>query len=218
MAKGTTFGAVHSNTDLGLIQQKVEVSPAEPKANYKNVPGANGSKDMTEALGVGVTYEDREIKWTFALYPGADWYTKQAQVSNALNGRTFHIVLDDDSLWYYDGRVTVSSYKSDRLLRQITVKAICRPYKRKLTETTVTRADLTTSYKILNCAVGAMPLVPTITVGQQTALKWGTMETTVAAGTHTLPALRICGTQAIKAKLVSGTDGTISIKWREGSL
>ncbi len=218
MAIGTTFGTIHSNTGLALIQQTVEVSPAEPKTNYKDIPGASGSKDLTEALGVGVKYADREISWTFALYPGADWYSKQAEVSNAINGKALHIIIDGDAAWYYDGRVAVDSYKADKLLRQITVKAICRPYKRKVTETPATRADLTTAYKSLTCPIGAMPLIPIVTVGQQTTVKWGTTETAIAAGTHTLPALYMAGEQIIQAKLATGSAGSISITWREGSL
>lgn len=218
MAKGTKFGTLHSNTDLGLIQQKVEISPAVPKTNYKDIPGADGSKDMTEALGVGVKYQDREIKWTFAMYPGASRSSKQSEVSNVLNGRVCRIILDDDPSWYYDGRLSVTGYKSDCLLHQISVKAVCRPYKRKLTEANIARSDLSTSYKQLSCAIGAMPQIPIITVGQQTTVKYGDAEITVTAGTHTLPALLMSGNQIIKAKLVSGSAGSITITWREGSL
>lgn len=214
---GTLFGTIHSDTDLHLIQQSIEIAPASPKTKYADVPGANGRKDLTEALGVGVVYNDRDLSWTFALYPGDDWPTKRAAVSNALNGLACHITPDDESGWYYDGRLIVSAHKSDRLLHQITVKASCRPYKRKTTESTVTRSDLSTSLKSLNCNIGAMPLIPEITVAQATTIAWGSVTTTVQAGTHKLADLRMSGAQTIKAKVASGT-GSITIKWREGSL
>ena len=86
MAKGTTFGTIHSNRDLMLIQQSIEISPAIPRINIVDVPGANGGLDLTEALGVGVLYKDREIKWTFALYPGANWAERFQAVSGSING------------------------------------------------------------------------------------------------------------------------------------
>ena len=129
MARGTDFGGVHSHRDLHLIQQKVEVQPAEPKLNLIEIPGADGSKDLSTQPADRVTFNDREITWTFALYPGENWDTKHSQVSGALNGRYCQITLDTDPGYYYLGRLVVAKYKVDGLLRQITVKAKCRPYK-----------------------------------------------------------------------------------------
>ncbi len=129
MARGTDFGGVHSHRDLHLIQPKVEVQPAEPKLNLIEVPGADCSKDLSTHPAGRVTFNDREITWTFALYPGENWDAKHSQVSGALNGRYCQIILDTDPGYYYLGRLVVSKHKVDGLLRQITVKAQCRPYK-----------------------------------------------------------------------------------------
>lgn len=217
MARGTMFGSIHSSLDLNLIQQSVEISPAQPKTNYVEIPGGDGSLDLTEALGEGARFYDREIKWTFALYPGADWYAKQAEVSNALNGLACHITPDGDEDYYYDGRLTVYAYKSDHRLRQITVKAVCRPFKRKKTETSVT-STLTTSNKSITLTNGRMPVVPTIKVTAKTVITFGSYSATVEAGTYTLPQIRLkSGSNTLKAKTSSGT-GSITITYREGSL
>lgn len=131
MAKGTDFGGIHSHRDLNLIQQTVEVDPAEPKLNLVEIPGADGAVDMTEQPAGRVTYNTRKITWTFALYPGENWDSKHRQVSNALNGRRCNITLDSDPAYYYQGRLSVSKHKVDGVLRQITVVAICQPYKLK---------------------------------------------------------------------------------------
>ena len=217
MAKGTDFGGVHSNTNLQLIQQQVEVSPAEPKLNLIDIPGANGSVDLTESLGVGVVFNDREIKWTFALYPGANWAAKQREVSNVLNGLACKITLDDDPDYYYDGRLSVSSYKSDNLLKQIVVKATCRPYKLAQSETTVTQS-LTTSLKTLTLTNDRMPVAPTITVTAETTLQWGGNTYTLASGTHELLDIMLQeGDNTLRAKVSSGT-GRITITYRQGAL
>ena len=216
MARGTLFGVVHSSTTLHLIQQNVEVGPAEPKTSLVEIPGGNGSIDLTEALGAGVAYKDRTIKWTFALYPGEPWASKRSEVSNAINGKRLRIVLDDDPTWYYDGRVSVTDHKSDNRLHQITVEATCAPYKRRVSERTIS-AELSTTPTELYCDVGQMPLVPLITVAQETVVQYGDYSATIQAGKHLLPDLLISGCQIIKAKTTSGT-GTISITWREGAL
>ena len=216
MAKGTLFGVVHSSTTLHLIQQNVEVGPAEPKTSLVEIPGGNGSIDLTEALRAGVAYKDRTIKWTFALYPGEPWASQRSEVSNAINGKRLQIVFDDDPTWYYDGRVSVTDHKSDNRLHQITIEATCAPYKRKLTESAIS-TELSTELVGISCAIGQMPLVPLITVAQETVVQYGEYSTTIQAGAHLLPDLLMSGTQTIKAKVTDGT-GTISITWREGSL
>nr|DAE34912.1 MAG TPA: distal tail protein [Caudoviricetes sp.] len=216
MARGTLFGTVHTSTALHLIQQKQEVGPAIPKINLLDVPGGNGSVDLTEVLGTGVVFKDRTVKWTYALYPGENWAEKRSEVSNAINGKRLHITMDDDPTWYYDGRVTVSDYKADNRLYQITVEATCAPYKRKITESSVS-ATLSTVASSIALAIGQMPLVPKITVEQETTIAWGDYTVTVATGTHLLPDLLMSGAQTIQAQTTSGS-GTITITWREGSL
>lgn len=137
MARGTDFGGIHSHRDLNLIQQTVEVDPAEPKLNLVEIPGADGAVDMTEQPAGRVTYNTRKITWTFALYPGESWDAKHRQVSNALNGRKCNITLDTDPGYYYQGRLSVTKHKIDNTLRQITVVAICQPYKLRQNQTQI---------------------------------------------------------------------------------
>lgn len=128
----TRFGDnIYSFQTLNLIQQKVDIQPAQPKLNLIDIPGADGSKDLTEQPGGRVVYKDRKITWIFALSPRDKWDVKHSEVSNALNGKRFTIHLYSDWDWYYEGRVSVKKYNVDKALRQITVEAICSPYKRK---------------------------------------------------------------------------------------
>ena len=137
MARGTDFGGIHSHRDLNLIQQKVEVQPAEPKLNLVDVPGADGSKDLSTQPAGRVVYNDRTLTWTFALYPGERWDAKHRQVSNALNGLECKITLDTDPDYYYQGRLSVKKYNRDQTLHQITVEATCRPWIMKQNPTRV---------------------------------------------------------------------------------
>lgn len=218
MIKGTTFGSIHSGADLHLLQQKVVVQPASPKTKYIDIPGADGSKDMTEALGVGVKYSDRGITWTFALYPGDDWSEKCREVSGALNGISCRIVLDEDSLYYYEGRLEVENYERDKLLRRIIVYALCRPYKLKRTVTTVSSQSLGTADKTLLLENDRMTVVPVITVEQETTITFNNYSATVAAGAHKLPDIQLqMGRNILKARVSTGT-GSIKVSYQEGTL
>lgn len=217
MARGTTFGSWHSYRDFHLIQQTVDVQPAPPKLNLVEVPGADGAKDLSTQPAGRVVYGDRTITWTFALYPGENWDRKHREVSNALNGLACDIILDADPDYYYQGRLTVSKYNVDGLLRQITVEAICRPYKLKRTETKVT-ATLGTTTKTLALVNERRVVVPSITVTASTTLTWQGRAVVVAAGTHRIADIALQpGANLLDAKVASGT-GTITVTYREGAL
>lgn len=217
MAKGVSFGGLHSNRDLQLILQSTDLQPAQPKLNIIDVPGADGSKDLSAQPAGRIVFHDREISWTFALYPGANWSEKHRQVSNALNGLACHITMDDDPGYYYVGRLSVANYKREGLLRQITVTAVCRPYKLKQAETMVT-ASLTTTNKTLELDNDRKPVVPTITVTANTTLSWDGNAFTVSAGTHKILDIELReGSNQLQAKVASGT-GTITVTYQEGAL
>ena len=218
--RGVTFGTIHTLTDLNLILQEENITPASPKLNYKDIPGADGSKDLTEALGVGVKFNDSQLEWIFALYPTDDWATKRKDVSGAINGLACDIVLDSDPNYVYKGRVEVSAYKADKMLRQITIKATCSPYKLKPEETTVSRDDLTTNYKTLSLTNGRMPVMPTITVEQETSILFDGVTTVLSAGTHVLQQNLKPGTNTLKAKLTDAAaeNTSISVTYQEGEL
>ncbi len=217
MARGTDFGGVHSYRDLHLVQSKVEIQPAEPKTNFIDIPGADGSKDFSESPAGRVVYKTRKITWTFKLYPGDNWVTKYAQVSNAINGWSGKITLDDDPDYYYQGRVTVSKHAVDGILHTITVIATCQPYKLRQSETTQS-ANLTTSYSTIVLNNDRKPVTPTITVSAATTLQWKGGTFALAAGTHRVLGIMLEeGANQLQAKTDAGT-GTIKIVYRKGAL
>lgn len=217
MARGTDFGGLHSYHDLHLIQAAVDVQPAEPKLNFIDIPGADGAKDFSESPAGRVVYNTREITWTFKLYPGDHWADKYRQVSNALNGRSCKITLDDDPDYYYVGRVAVDKHAADGILHTITVVATCQPYKLKQTVTEVV-ADLTTSLRSINLLNDRKPVVPTITITAGTTLQWNGNSFSLSAGTHrVLDIMLVEGVNVLQAKTTTGT-GSITVSYQEGAL
>ncbi len=226
----TIFGRINSKADLRIVQQKVEVAPAPPKLNFIDIPGANGSKDATEALGNGVVYGDREIKWTFALYPGDDWETRKTIVSNAINGMRDNIILSDDPGYYYVGRIVVEGYTKDKMLRQITVKATCEPYKLKNREEVVS-AVLSTGeiLELQLCNGGKMAVIPTLEFTDEVRLQLydGTTGDAVSgsiaksAGKYLIPDFQLLGKSLYTLKiehLGEASETTLTATWQEGDL
>lgn len=213
---GISFGKVHSYYDLNLVLSKVNIPPALPKTNYVDLPGGNGSLDLTEAHGE-VKFEDRDCEFTFSVHPSETmtFEEKKTEVSNALNGRQCDITLDKDEDFYYSGRCTVNEYLQDKRLLQIVVTAKVKPYKMKQTETVVS-FDLSAEPKEVILMNRRKSVVPEITcTHDNTVVVFGGVTYSLAAGTYKV--LDIFLKEGSNELKVSG-EGTIEFRYREGEL
>lgn len=219
IAKGIKFNNIHSWDNLNLVLSGSEIPPAKPKTNYVDIPGGNGSVDLTEAHG-DIVYYDRDCKFTFTMNPTNDlsdsaFEEKKTQISNLLNGKVFNICLDKDESYYYSGRCEVSDYLSDKRLRQIVVTAKVKPYKLKVTETEVT-TTLSSTVKQVTLKNGRMKVVPEIVCSNDnTTIIFNSKTITLNAGTHNILDIELVKGDNILQ--VQGT-GTIKFKYREGDL
>lgn len=217
--KGIRFGNIHSYHDLNLILSKAEIPPARPKTTYVDIPGGDGSVDLTEANGE-VKFNNRECQFTFTMNPSGDlseaaWEEKKTEVSNALNGREFKITLDKDDRYYYFGRCSVDEYLSDKRIRQIVITAMVKPYKLKQNET-VLNYTLSEEEQTVTAMNGRMSVVPEITcTDDNTKIVFGTIETVLSKGTYKVLDFQFKeGANVLK---VTGS-GTVTFKYREGEL
>jgi phage-related protein len=141
--KGIKFDETHSYYDLNLILSDCSISPAKPKENFIDIPGADGSLDLTEALGT-VKFSDRTGKLIFSVLPSDDFEEKKSEVANFLNGQKFKITLDKDPDFYYIGRCSINDHKCDKRVGTITVDLKLQPWKLKQ-ELTVLATTLSNS-------------------------------------------------------------------------
>lgn len=213
---GVFFGNIHSFHDLGLVLAPFTPTPAKPKENFIDIPGGDGSLDLTEAHGE-VKYNDREFTFTFSVMPGdtKTFDEKVTEVSNALNGLRCNITLDRDEAFFWEGRLRVDEFRQDRNLKQIVIAATVRPYKLKVVETVVA-VELTAEAKEITLTNGRKRIVPEITCSDDDVtliFEGGTY--TLGAGTHKALAIRLHeGENVLK---VAGA-GTIEFRYREGEL
>lgn len=179
--KGIYFDSTHSYTDLNLVLSEVSIPPADVKTNYVDIPGGDGSLDLTEALGE-VRYKDRECSFTFTVFPYEDFEEKKKHISNLLNGKRCKIILDKDPEYCWNGRCFVKSYQSKKNMHQLTVDATVAPYKMKVSQTEVSvRAGTSVNATLVN---GRKSVVPTITATEAATIIFEGNRYTINAGTH----------------------------------
>lgn len=110
------------------------VQPPVPKTYYQDVPGGDGSLDLSEAMAGRVVYERRTITLNFGCgYPINQWPALFSEILKLFHGKMGKLIFDDDPGYYYTGRMSVSNYERVRQLGTFTVTVEADPYKYELT-------------------------------------------------------------------------------------
>jgi len=211
--KGIWFDKIHSFEGLNLILSKVDIPPATPKTNYVDIPGGDGSVDLTEALG-DVKFNDRVCYFTFTVFPYEDFEEKKREVSNLLNGKRCKIVVDKDPDYYWLGRCSVNEYASDKRLHQIVVGAVVAPYKLKHE---LTKVIVPAGTNVLGRLQNSRKkVIPIITTTAQATIVFGDKYCELPAA-DTYKILNIELVEGFNQVSVTST-GTVTFTYQEGDL
>lgn len=131
--KSIKVDGIDTYENWGLVISEMTLSPPEPKYYLVDLPGGNGSLDITNALNPDTVYENRVQEFVFTselvFWDSTAFEKLKTKVSNALHGRVFDYELSWDPGYTYHGRFTVDEYGTDGILRQITLKVEADPYK-----------------------------------------------------------------------------------------
>ena len=210
---GITFGNYHSYSDLGLILTSKTIGTPTPKIETIDLPGGDGVLDLTEFFGE-VKYGNRKLSFDFAtVVPKAQFLSHFTAVQNALHGKKMRIILDDDPLSYYMGRITVNEWKADKNIGKFTVDCDCEPFKYALDETVISHTVSGTKAIIL--INGRKRAVPEVAVSGSIKITYQGNVWSLGSGSFTLPELELV--QGANALTLDGT-GTVTFTWQEGDL
>lgn len=215
--KGITFGDIHTFDDLGLVLSVCpDMPPAQAKTNYIEIPGADGDLDLTEVHGE-VKYSARENQYTFTMMPDSTmtWEEKMSEVSGLLNGKRCKVTLDKDEDYYWDARVTVNEYASDRVLHQIVIGVKVQPYKLKqyVTKRTFNLTGTATTVTLTNGRKSVCPVIEC--TNDNTVITFGDLTVNLSAGKHEILDIQL--KQGLNRVTVSGS-GTVTFTYQEGEL
>lgn len=131
MYHSVTIGSKNTWDDWHLIPSSPPVfAPPTPKTKYIDIPGADWHIDMTTALTGDVVYNGREGSLEFYVDNGHDeWFSIYSNIMNYLHGQLLHAVLEDDPIYYYEGRFSVNEWKSEATNSRIVIDYNVAPYK-----------------------------------------------------------------------------------------
>ena len=131
---GVTFGTKHSYRDWGLLlKSRPVISPPSPKTVYVDIPGSDGIIDLTESLTGDVKFDNRTIKCEFVVLDARNrWSDIYSEIMDYLHGQRMKVRLDEDMAYYYEGRLQVNEWKSDKVTSTITIEGDVEPYKMEM--------------------------------------------------------------------------------------
>lgn len=129
-----TIGDKHTWRDWHLMPvERPEFSDAEPKFTYIEVPGSDGEIDASEALAGRLLFNMREGDFQFYIdNDHMPWVGLYKKMKAYVQGRKLQCILDDDPLWYYEGRFWFSEPAQSGIHMRVTLHYKVQPYKRKI--------------------------------------------------------------------------------------
>ena len=122
---------VNTWTDWHLIpsSRPTMVIP-NSQSRFVEVPGMDGSYDLSEYLTTYRTYQDRSGSFEFIVdNDHEDWLAICRKISVYLHGKKLRMILTDDMEWFYQGRFSLNEWKSDPARSSVTIDYRVAPYK-----------------------------------------------------------------------------------------
>jgi hypothetical protein len=131
MYHSITFGDKNTWDDWGLAPSSRPVfDPPTVKTKTIDIPGGNGVIDLTESLTGYPVYNNRSGSIEFIVVDqDREWYDIYSEIMNYLHGQMMKAILEDDRGYYYEGRFSVNSWKSNKDWSRITIDYDVNPYK-----------------------------------------------------------------------------------------
>lgn len=197
--------------DWHLILTGKDITPPEPKTNYIELDGMNGSMDLSETLTGEITYKDRTVTATFWTDYGNvnDRYNLFREITTALHGKKIKIVEPDDPTHYFYGRAKIKSFTNILPYAEFTIEFTCEPWRYAINET---NRKIDVNNETINTVIfnnGVKTLIPIIEITGTIDITFNNATTTLHDGTFKISSVKLK-----RGSNVVGVSGTGSVNFR----
>lgn len=215
MLYGCYINGVNTLDEYGLfLLSDVKIGAPEKKTNYVDIPGADGSLDMSDYPQGRPVYKNRTI--SFRLFRHTDEVTF-ARILTCLrkkyHGRSVRLVLPNDCEHYYKGVMSIGDTANYHACT-IPVTVLAEPYKLQLEETEV--VVNVSGAKTVSLYNEGKPAVPEISTTGDITIAWGSSSVAVSAGSGILIPSFILEAGYTDVT-ITGT-ATVTMTYQEGTL
>ena len=158
--------------------------------------------------------DNRKLEFEFTtLVPQSEFMQLFSIIQNALNGKRMKIFLDEDSDFYYSGRISVKEWLADKSIGKITIECNCDPLRLKKNKTVISTAISTEKTVVLpNLRKHVVPLFKS---KDNMTIEFAGNSYSMSAGESKFPSIVLKeGENTLKLK----GNGTVTIEYQEGGL
>lgn len=215
MLYGCYINGVNTLDEYGLfLLSDVKIGAPEKKTNYVDIPGADGSLDMSDYPQGRPVYKNRTI--SFRLFRRTDEVTFARILDclrNQYHGKTVRLVLPNDCDHYWKGDMSIGDTANYHSCT-IPVTVLAEPYKLQLEETEATFA--VTGAKTISLYNEGKPAVPEISTTADIVIAWGSSSVAVSTGSGILIPSFILYAGYTDVTITGSA--TVTFKYQEGTL
>ena len=118
-----------------IPKERPIIQPPEVQNEIIEVPGSNGVMDFTDVLLGYPLYHNRSGSLDFYVdtsQDGVTWDKAYDLAINELHGMHKKVILTDTRSFYYEGRLSVNSFNSDKMCSTISLDYNFSPFKKML--------------------------------------------------------------------------------------
>lgn len=203
--------------DWRLILTAKDVTPPEPKTNYVNLDGMDGTLDLSESLTGEIAYDDRTVTATFWTDNGTRTEREALlrEIRAVLHGRKIKIIDPDDPDHYFYGRVKIKSVKNTVPYAEFSIEATCEPWRYANEESVRSVEVKDQTVNIIMSNNGVKTLSPTITVTGSVTIGYNGATVDLTAGAYRITDIKLY--RGANIVTVSGS-GTVVFTYKEADL
>lgn len=203
---------IHTGDDLDLVMTSKSIPAPQVQYQTVEIPGRNGSLDMSEFLTGEPAYNNRELSFSFIGTGSRDTVLSLIDTLLEYHGRYVTIVVDDLEDWYYQGRVEVG-YSDHYHYVDFNLTVDAQPFRLALEPKSYRFSNLHDADILLENE--GVRVLPTVTVTAETKIKYNEITYTLSAGTYEPDQLLLASGTTIWTVT---TTGTITITYREARI
>lgn len=200
---------VHTGNDLNLIMSAKDIPAPTPQTYTVEVPGRNGSLDLSEFLTGEIAYKNRTLTFKFVGDGSRETVLSLIDTMLTYHGQHITVTTDDYTEWYYEGRATVK-YTDHGYYVEFELSIDAQPFRYALTLKSNTYTNVTNRAVTYN--ISGVSIIPTIIVTAETKIVKDGVTYNFSAGTYEPIELRLSTGSNV---LTLTSTGTITIKYRE---
>lgn len=166
---------------MDLVMTEKNIGAPVAQTYNVDVPGRNGSLDLSEFLTGDICYSNRSLDFKFVTNGSREKILTVIDEMMIFHGQQAEIILDDYLDYYYKGRISISP-KDYGSYAEFEMSVDAEPF-RTAREKTSFSYTVTSSKEcfILN---NGMPIIPTVTVTKAATIIRNSQRLSISAGTY----------------------------------